>query len=219
MQPGCSAGHAESLEATLCRWSVHRGVFAVQCFPGDHGPTSSSACGPGTATAKNTNWASCAAWTIGRRRAKSLIREALSRRYLLRRIEAIDDITLEHGYLNFRVRTDQGPCGVHHALDAKPSPRLRRAGARCWSTWRTTGFWCPTSTPCRAASGNFSSDLSIGSRPTSIRQCGQQGTTSTRETPTTRGPQLGACIVTFLATMRQTCTGTCFSTRYGTRTV
>ena len=36
---------------------------------------------------------------------------ALSRRYLLRRIEAIDEIKLDHGYLNFRVRTDQGPSG------------------------------------------------------------------------------------------------------------
>jgi hypothetical protein len=40
---------------------------------------------------------------------QTLIRSALSRRYLLRRIVAIDEIKLEHGYLNFRIQSDQGP--------------------------------------------------------------------------------------------------------------
>ena len=40
---------------------------------------------------------------------QALVREALKRRYFLRRITAIDAIRLECGYLNFVVRTDHGP--------------------------------------------------------------------------------------------------------------
>ena len=41
--------------------------------------------------------------------ARALIESALGRRYFLRRITGIDSITLEFGYLQFGVRTDQGP--------------------------------------------------------------------------------------------------------------
>jgi ATP-binding cassette, subfamily B, bacterial len=42
-------------------------------------------------------------------RSQSLVREALGRRYFLRRITGIDEIKLECGYLLFAVRTEQGP--------------------------------------------------------------------------------------------------------------
>ena len=41
--------------------------------------------------------------------SQELVRDALARRYFLRRITGIDDIKLECGYLRFGVRTDQGP--------------------------------------------------------------------------------------------------------------
>jgi ATP-binding cassette subfamily B protein len=101
-------GTRQSLEATLPDGTVHRGVFAVQCFP----------------ASRPDELISLRTWNrdgqehelgIVRRlddwpgESQSLIRAALCRHYLLRRIEAIDDIALEHGYLTFRVRTDQGP--------------------------------------------------------------------------------------------------------------
>jgi ATP-binding cassette subfamily B protein len=103
-------GSRQTLEVTLSDGSVHRGVFAVQCFPASR---------PDEFISLRT-WdrdgqehelgivRRLAAWSA---EAQSLIRVALSRRYLLRRIEAIDEIKLDHGYLNFRVRTDQGPSG------------------------------------------------------------------------------------------------------------
>ena len=42
-------------------------------------------------------------------RNQKLVRDALARRYFLRRITGIDDIKLECGYLLFEVRTDHGP--------------------------------------------------------------------------------------------------------------
>ena len=112
LEPGATQlqhGPRQTLEATLADGSVHRGVFAVQCFP----------------ASRTDEFISLRTWDrdgqeqemgIVRRledwpaESQSLIRAALSRRYLLRRIDAIDDIKLEHGYLNFRVHTDQGPC-------------------------------------------------------------------------------------------------------------
>ena len=42
-------------------------------------------------------------------RSQELLQAALARRYFLRRIDRIDEIRLEYGYLQFRVRTSQGP--------------------------------------------------------------------------------------------------------------
>src|SRR5690606_9052667 len=41
--------------------------------------------------------------------AASAIRRALAKRYFQRRITAIERITLQQGYLDFAVQTDQGP--------------------------------------------------------------------------------------------------------------
>jgi ABC-type multidrug transport system ATPase subunit len=101
-------GSFDALEVTLASGDVHRGVFAISCFP---------------ATRPN-DFISLRVWDIdgGEREigilrqldhwpaeCQALIRAALERRYFLRRITGIDDIRLEYGYLNFRIRTEQGP--------------------------------------------------------------------------------------------------------------
>jgi ATP-binding cassette subfamily B protein len=102
------SGPFDALELVLPDGTVHRGVFAVSCFP---------------ATRPN-DFISLRVWDVDGKElelgiirhldqwpaaGQSLLRAALARRYFLRRIHGIDDIQLEYGYLNFRVRTDQGP--------------------------------------------------------------------------------------------------------------
>jgi ATP-binding cassette subfamily B protein len=102
------AGPYDALEVELAAGAVHRGVFAIRCFP---------------ATWPD-DFISLRSWDregheceIGIVRnldrwsahSQALLRGALARRYLLRRITAIDDIKLEHGYLVFDVQTEQGP--------------------------------------------------------------------------------------------------------------
>jgi len=62
--------------------------------------------------------------------ARLLLKQALSRRYFIRRITAVDKIELEHGLLTFRVQTDRGPAEFtmrnshHHAQDYGASGKL-----------------------------------------------------------------------------------------------
>jgi ATP-binding cassette subfamily B protein len=101
-------GAFDALEVTLPNGEVHRGVFAISCFP----------------ATRPDDFISLRVWDLdGKERelaivrhldqwpadCQSLLRAALARRYFLRRIKAIDEITLECGYLNLRVHTDQGP--------------------------------------------------------------------------------------------------------------
>jgi ATP-binding cassette subfamily B protein len=101
-------GPFDALEIVLPGGEVHRGVIAVSCFP---------------ATRPNDFISLRVSDIDGQERevgivrhldrwpaeCQSLLRAALERRYFLRRITGIDDIRLEYGYLNFHVRTDQGP--------------------------------------------------------------------------------------------------------------
>ena len=62
--------------------------------------------------------------------SQELLRDALARRYLLRRITRIEDIRVEYGYLRFGVRTDQGPAqftmrgNQSHAQDFGPRGKV-----------------------------------------------------------------------------------------------
>ncbi len=101
-------GPFDSLEVVHPDGSVVRSVFAVQCFP----------------ATRPDDFISLRTWDrdgherelgIARNldswstRNQELVREALARRYFLRRITGIDGIKLECGYLFFEVRTDHGP--------------------------------------------------------------------------------------------------------------
>ncbi len=101
-------GAFESLEVELPDGTVNRSVFAVQCLP----------------ATEPDDFISLRAWDregqerelgIVRRldlwspNNQRLVREALARRYFLRRILGIVDIKLECGYLLLNVRTDHGP--------------------------------------------------------------------------------------------------------------
>jgi ABC-type multidrug transport system ATPase subunit len=97
-----------SLEIELPDGTIHRSVFAVRCFPATR---------PDDYISLRT-WnregherelgvlRHLDRWSV---RDRELLRAALARRYFARRIAGIDAIKLEQGYLNFAVRTDQGP--------------------------------------------------------------------------------------------------------------
>jgi len=101
-------GPRQTLELTLPDGSVCRGVFAVRCFPATRPEEfiSLRMCERDGQERELGMLRQLSDWSP---ESQALIRAALSRRYLLRQIEAIDDIKLEQGYLNFQVRTDQGP--------------------------------------------------------------------------------------------------------------
>jgi ATP-binding cassette, subfamily B, bacterial len=103
------SGPRQALEAILPDGSVNRGVFAVQCFPASR-PDEFISLRTWDRDGKEQELGIVRRLEDWSTEGQSLMRTALSRRYLLRRIEAIDDITLEHGYLNFHVHTHQGPC-------------------------------------------------------------------------------------------------------------
>ena len=113
LEPGrvSSFARARSTRSRSCMpdGSVIRSVFADPVLARPRSRTTSSACAPGTATDRSASSALCATSIPGRPRNQKLVREALARRYFLRRITGIDDIKLECGYLLFQVRTDQGP--------------------------------------------------------------------------------------------------------------
>ena len=101
-------GPYQSLEVVLPDGTVHRGVFAVRCFP----------------ATRPDDFISLRVWDrdgnevelgivrhLGRWSSdtQKLLRAALGRRYFLRRITGIEDIKVECGYLRLGVKTDQGP--------------------------------------------------------------------------------------------------------------
>jgi hypothetical protein len=150
------SGPRQTLEVILGDDRTHRGVFAVQCFPASR---------PDEFISLRT-WErdgrehevgmirQLADWSPG---IQALIRTSLSRRYLLRRIVAIDEIKLEHGYLNSRIQSNQGPAAftmrwtqtqVQDTWRARQSPggsrrqsisrsELRRIAARSAGTLST----------------------------------------------------------------------------------
>jgi len=101
-------GPFDALELALPNGEVHRGVFAVSCFP--------ATCPNDFISLRVSDFdgqereigilRNLDQWPV---ECQALIHSALARRYYLRRITGIDDIRLEYGYLNFRVRTEQGP--------------------------------------------------------------------------------------------------------------
>ena len=103
-----SEGPYSALDIELPGGERKRGVFAVRCFP----------------ATRPDDFISLRTWDrdghehelgIVRHLEKwspdqqKFVRAALARRYFLRRITGIEDITLEYGYLVFHVTTDQGP--------------------------------------------------------------------------------------------------------------
>ncbi len=111
IEPDCvdfRAGTFASLEMVHPDGRVIRSVFAIQCLPatspddfislrtwGRDGHESE------LGILRNLN-----SWSP---RNQKLVREALARRYFLRRITGIDSIKLDCGYVLFQVRTDRGP--------------------------------------------------------------------------------------------------------------
>jgi ATP-binding cassette subfamily B protein len=111
LEPGTASlreGPFKTLELELPDGTVHRSVFAVRCFPATRRDDFISL----------RNWdreghehelgivRHLESWSSG---PQELVHAALARRYFLRRVTAIEDIKLEHGFLVFRVTTDQGP--------------------------------------------------------------------------------------------------------------
>ncbi|MDZ4817407.1 MAG: DUF1854 domain-containing protein, partial [Planctomycetota bacterium] len=87
---------------------VHRGVFAVRCFPASRPDDfiSLRKCDRDGHEHEVGILRHLDRWSPD---CQELVRAALARRYYLRRIIGVDEIKLEHGYLHFRVQTDQGP--------------------------------------------------------------------------------------------------------------
>jgi ATP-binding cassette subfamily B protein len=111
IEPGACAfraGPRDSLELVQADGTVIRSVFAIQCLPASQ---------PDDFISLRTWDRDGAEHELGILRTlnswsadeQKLVREALARRYFLRRITGIDDIKLECGYLLFKVRTDHGP--------------------------------------------------------------------------------------------------------------
>jgi ABC-type multidrug transport system fused ATPase/permease subunit len=101
-------GPLDTLELVQADGSVIRSVFAIRCLP----------------ASQPDDFISLRTWDRGGQereigilrdlnswsaQSQKLVREALARRYFLRRITGIDDIKLDCGYLLFEVRTDHGP--------------------------------------------------------------------------------------------------------------
>jgi ATP-binding cassette subfamily B protein len=111
LEPGSAKlreGLHRSLELELPDGTLYRSVFAIRCFP----------------ATRPDDFISLRTWDregqerelailrhLGRwaEESQNHVRAALERRYFLRRITGIDEVTLELGYLLFQVRTDQGP--------------------------------------------------------------------------------------------------------------
>jgi ABC-type multidrug transport system ATPase subunit len=111
LEPGHAefrVGAFEALELVLPEGTVHRGVFAVRCFPATH-PDDFISLRTWDRDGKEVELGivrHLAGWS---RDAQKLLQTALGKRYLLRPIRQINDIKLEYGYLRFDVKTDQGP--------------------------------------------------------------------------------------------------------------
>jgi ATP-binding cassette subfamily B protein len=101
-------GSYGSLELELADGTLHRGVFAIRCFPASR-PDDYISLRSWDRDGHERELAilrNLGDWSHG---SQKLVRAALERRYFLRRITGIDEITLELGYLLFSVQTDQGP--------------------------------------------------------------------------------------------------------------
>jgi ATP-binding cassette, subfamily B, bacterial len=101
-------GPLESLELVQADGSVVRSVFAIRCLPASQ-PDDFISLRTWDRDGQERELGilrDVNSWTD---RSQKLVRDALARRYFLRRITGIDDIKLECGYLLFRVRSDHGP--------------------------------------------------------------------------------------------------------------
>ncbi len=88
--------------------TLHRGIFAVQSFPATR-PHEFISLRTWDADGKEQELGLIRDLNDWPAESQALVRQALGRRSLQRRINAIDSITLEYGYLEFKVRTEQGP--------------------------------------------------------------------------------------------------------------
>jgi hypothetical protein len=101
-------GPRDSIELVQPDGSVIRSVFAIACLPASQPDDLISlrtwdrdGQEREIGILRNLN-----SWSAG---SQTLVREALARRYFLRRITGIEKIKLDCGYLLFDVRTDHGP--------------------------------------------------------------------------------------------------------------
>lgn len=101
------AGPHESLELLWNDGTAHRGLAAVRCFPATSADqfVSLSVCDRDGKEREVGILRSLSDWP---EETRQLIRAALDRRYLQRRITGIEKIRLQHGCLDFTVMTDQG---------------------------------------------------------------------------------------------------------------
>jgi ABC-type multidrug transport system ATPase subunit len=111
LEPGLAtfrAGAHDSLDLELANGTVHRGIAAVRCFPATQAENLISlAVSDQDGKEKEVGIVrTLTAWPADVQR---LLRTALDRRYLHRRITAIHRITLQHGCLDLAVETEQGP--------------------------------------------------------------------------------------------------------------
>jgi len=102
------AGPYESLEIVMPDGTVHRGVFAVRCFPATR-PDDFISLRIWDRDGKEIELGIARRLDLWSTHSRRMLRAALARRYFLRRITRIEDIRAEYGYLRFGVRTDQGP--------------------------------------------------------------------------------------------------------------
>jgi ATP-binding cassette subfamily B protein len=101
-------GSYESLDVVLPDGTVHRGVFAIRCFPATR-PDDFISLRISDRDGKELELGVVRHLERWSAASQELLRAALARRYFLRRITGIDNINVEYGYLRFGVRTDQGP--------------------------------------------------------------------------------------------------------------
>ena len=111
LEPGWAtfrAGAHESLDLELANGTVHHGIAAVRCFPATQAENFISlAVSDQDGKEKEVGIVrTLTAWPADVQR---LLRTALDRRYLHRRITAIHRITMQHGCLDLAVETEQGP--------------------------------------------------------------------------------------------------------------
>ncbi|MFO1094226.1 MAG: DUF1854 domain-containing protein [Planctomycetaceae bacterium] len=102
------AGPHDSLEIELHDGKIHRGVRGARCFPASEpdGFVSLRVCDQ---DGKEREVGMIRALTDWPDEVQALVRAELDKRCLERRITAIDRIRLQHGCLDFEVRTEQGP--------------------------------------------------------------------------------------------------------------
>ena len=111
LEPGQATfrvGPHDSLDLELADGTVHRGISAVRCFPATRAEQfiSLAFSDPEGKEKEIAIVRSISDWPVA---TQTLIRQALDRRYLHRRIRKINRIRLLHGCLEFNVETDQEP--------------------------------------------------------------------------------------------------------------